>query len=51
MSVQHRKDPADDVTATNEGAVMAMTFLCTYRVNICKCWFKIEFILNLISWM
>jgi len=26
-----KKDPADDVTATNEGAVMAMTFLCTYR--------------------
>ena len=32
MSVQHRKDPAEDVTATNEEAVFAMTFFCTYRV-------------------
>ena len=31
-SVQHRKDPAEDVTATNEEAVFAMTFFCTYRV-------------------
>ena len=50
-SVQHRKDPAEDVTAINEEAVMAITFFCTFKVNICKCWFEFEFILNPLSWM